>query len=204
MKRLLPVMRMQISLLLRHMTPERANGPELHDLQQDLLVELFRSGAQELRRWNPEAGLSLEGFVRLITRRFVARRIVRAARRRERFLSTAPDALDALGPEQPDVVERDDHLGAVLDALSAQMSARDHGLFMRLFVEEQPTAVAAREEGMSVDALKKWRSRMYARARRIAAQIDAGEIAGGVSPSAGSEPRKSMSSEQRGDREMRR
>jgi len=93
MKRLIPVIRMQISLLLRHMTPGRDIRQELCDLQQDVLVELLRARAQELRRWDPDVGLSLEGFVRLVTRRYVARPVAaRGARDRAKRMDRAARA----------------------------------------------------------------------------------------------------------------
>lgn len=193
MTRVLPVVRMQVSLLLRHMGGPRAISADRQDLCQDVLVELFRKGAQELRRWDPEAGLSLEGFVRLVARRFVARRICRQGKRYERFLATAPDALDAVSPPpQDDEVERRDQLDAVLGELHAQMSPRDQVLFMRLFVEQQPSAAVAQELGMSIDALKKWRSRMYARVDRIATRLRSeGASVPRMSPSAIADPRGS-------------
>lgn len=175
MKRLIPVLRMQISVLLQHMGNDRSSAHDRQDLLQDALVELFRNEAQELRRWNPRGGLSLEGFVRLIARRFVARKIVRKTRRHERFLSTAPDALDAVSPVEDDgeTVDRQHDLDVVLRELHTRMSDRDRVLFTRLFVEERASAVVAQEVGMSIDALKKWRTRIYARAQRIAAELRA-------------------------------
>ncbi|MCH9683718.1 MAG: sigma-70 family RNA polymerase sigma factor [Deltaproteobacteria bacterium] len=176
MTRLIPVLRMQISILCQHMGHDRSSN-DRQDLLQDALVELFRSGAQELRRWSPQGGLSLEGFVRLIARRFVARKIVVKAQRRERFLSTAPDALDAVGPIDglDDNLARQHDLDVVLRELHARMSDRDRVLFTRLFIEEQPSAAVAREVGMSIDALKKWRTRIYIRAQRIATELRATE-----------------------------
>ncbi len=172
MDRLLPVVRMQVSLLLRHMAGSRDSRADKQDLVQDVLVELLRKKAQELRRWQPSGGLTFEGFVRLITRRFVARRICHQGRRVERFLATAPDALDMVtSPQHEDLVARRDEIETVMRELHARMSERDQVLFTRVFVEGQTSAAVALELGMSTDALKKWRSRMYARVHQIATQL---------------------------------
>ena len=170
--RLLPVLRMQIAVLDGHMAHTSTGSSDRKDLLQDVLLELLRNGAQELRRWKPERGLSLEGFVRLVARRFVARKLARRSRDRQRFLATAPDVVDMEPVEacEGEVARRHD-LDLVLRELYARMSERDRVLFDRLIVEECTVADVAAELGMTLAAVKKWRTRIYGRAKQVAAEV---------------------------------
>ncbi len=169
MHRILPVLQAQVVAVARRTPQWRGHDSrrEVSDVVQDVLVELLRNGAQELRRWDPERGLSLEGFVRLVARRYAQRRFYRG--RDDRVEPVEPEVLEAHQPAgDHDRVAHRSELGAVLRALYAEMSPRDHELFRRIFLEEQPPAEVAAQLQMTAGALKKWRSRLYQRARRIA------------------------------------
>lgn len=170
MVRLVPILNAQIGAVLVRMRGVVAEV-DLRDLVQDTLVELLRGGAQELRRWQPSRGLSLDAFVRLVARRFVLRRLDRLGRERRAVEATDPDVLDAFTARHPSPQIKDE-LDAILEVLYAELGPRDRELFERLFLEQQEPRDVAAALGMSADALKKWRSRFYARASSIAARLD--------------------------------
>lgn len=170
MHRLLPLLKAQIAGVLGRVhgtVPES----DLRDLLQDAFVELLRNGARELRRWSPERGLTLDAFVRLVARRHVLRRLGRIDRERRLLEATDPELLDAFAAPSGSAQFRDE-LDALLGALYAELGPRDRELFERLFLQQQDSAEVAMALGMSADALKKWRSRFYARAARIAARLE--------------------------------
>lgn len=170
MQRLLPVLRAQLGAMLLRMRGS-ISAVDLRDLIQDTLVELLRNGGQELRRWDPARGLSLDAFVRLVARRFGFRRLDRLGRDHGLVESTDPDVLDAFATRHGSPQGRDE-LDGLLTALYAEMGVRDRELFERLFLEQQDPADVAAALDMSADALKKWRSRFYARAAATAARLD--------------------------------
>ncbi len=175
MRRLMPVLEAQVAAVARRVPARTGRDPrrEVADLLQDVLVELFRNHAQELLRWDPERGLSLEGFVRLVARRHALRKLLRG--RPERLEPTEPDVLEMhQGGSKVDPVEERDLLGALVGQLNEEMNPRDRELFVRLFLEEQPSSTVAAQMDMTPVALKKWRSRMYQRARAIADKLAAG------------------------------
>lgn len=175
MRRLMPVLEAQVASVARR-APSRVGRDsrrEVCDLLQDVLVELFRNQAQELRRWDPERGLSLEGFVRLVARRHALRKLLRG--KPERLESTEPEVLESHhAAQRHDAIEERDLLDAVLRQLHKDMSPRDVELFQRLFLEEQSSATVAEQMNMTPVALKKWRSRMYQRTRAIADKLHEG------------------------------
>ncbi|HET6582630.1 MAG TPA: hypothetical protein VFG69_04270 [Nannocystaceae bacterium] len=175
MRRLVPILQAQIGAVLVRVRGGIAEV-DLRDLVQDTLVELLRAGAQELRRWHPSRGLTLDGFVRLVARRFVLRRLGRLGRERRLLEATDPDVLDAFTARLPSPQVRDE-LDAILGVLYAELGPRDRELFERLFLEQQEPGEVAQALGMSSDALKKWRSRFYARAAGIAERLDRGPSA---------------------------
>lgn len=176
--RIMPVLKTEIRWVLRR-TPSargRDRRQELHDLLQDLLVELLANGAFELQRWRPDRGMSLDGFVRLIARRSVVRRLRRADARDDRIAEASiPWLRSGRAQAIASEVEARDELDAILEGLESSMGERDQELFERLFLEQQTSAEAAAAMGMSRDALKKWRSRLYAKVRKIAKRLGRSE-----------------------------
>lgn len=169
----MPVLEAQVGFVARRAAAggHPAGRQDAQDLIQDVLVELLRNEARELRRWSPERGLSLEGFARLVARRYAMRRLFRG--RRELTEATEPERIEAHRASADDRVEHRDELGAVLDVLEEHMGPRDRELFTRLFLEEERSADVAEDLGMTMAALKKWRSRLYQRARSAADRIRA-------------------------------
>lgn len=207
MQRLLPVVHAQVVAVTRRAPPVRsAIRREVQDLVQDVLVELLRNDAQELRRWSPERGLTLEGFARLVARRFATKRIL--GRRPEPTEATEPAVIEARATAaDADRVAHRDELDAILDGLYAQMTPRDRELFSRLFLEEQAPATVVEQLGITPAALKKWRSRLYQRAREQAEKIRRGPSLRdrlaqekSMSPPGDGEPTKLVKAQGRGNR----
>jgi DNA-directed RNA polymerase specialized sigma24 family protein len=67
-----------------------------------------------------------------------------------------------------------EELDELLRAIYAEFKPRDRELFERLFLEQQESAEVAAAMGMSGDALKKWRSRFYAKVSAIAVGMEQG------------------------------
>ncbi len=171
--RIVPVVRAQLGVVLARLGMARAQ--ELADLEQDALVALWRNDQQELRRWDPARGLSLPSFVRLVARRVAMRKLDRRFKAEALAAATAPDVLEAFAGRAPSGVK--DELDELLREVYAEMNPRDRELFERLFLEQQESAEVAAALGMSGDALKKWRSRFYARVGAISARMEQGKRA---------------------------
>lgn len=174
MRRLLPVLKHQVAAVTRRAST-RGSGfrREVQDVVQDIFVELLRDGAKELRRWDPSRGLTLEGFARLVARRFATRRIM--GRKPEPADPTEPALLEAtFGGSTTNTVEHRDELDVILEGLYAQMTPRDEELFRRLFLEEQSPATVTAQMDITPAALKKWRSRLYQKARDVAQKVRSG------------------------------
>ena len=141
---------------------------ELRDLVHDVLVGLLEHDGRELRRWDPRRGRSLDSFVRLVARRRVAR-----------ILSQGRGNPFALRPVDPEDLDHDDdtalvrrleereQLDALLMALYAGMSERDHELFELLFVEQLEPEEVARRLDMTRGAVNAWCYRTRKLARRL-------------------------------------
>ncbi len=161
MSRLLRVVRAEARATLRR-AGQPGHRAQLDDFVQESLCRLFRDDARSLRGWNPSLGLQLESFVRLIVRRSLRDQLARKC---------------GVNPVEPEWFEHvgEDRLGAAaetrneLDLVLAalDLSGRDRELFERLVLEGQSTAEVAAALQMTGDAVKKWRSRLYGRAREI-------------------------------------
>lgn len=171
--RLVPIVRAQLRALCARLGVTAAQ--ELGDLEQDALVELWRNDLQELRRWDPARGMSLSSFVRLVARRSAMRRLARRFKAEAIAAATAPDVIEAFAGRGPSDVR--DELDELLREVYAELGPRDRELFERLFLEQQESAEVAAALGMSADALKKWRSRFYARVGAISARMEQGRRA---------------------------
>src|SRR5688572_10447441 len=73
--RLTPVVQARVArtLLARRWGPTggRSLRHDVEDLSQDVFLSLFTGDARVLRRWQPDRGLSLAGYVGLVSERLV-------------------------------------------------------------------------------------------------------------------------------------
>lgn len=160
MDRLLKVVRGQARESLQR-TARPFGDAQIDDLAQESLCGLLRDDGRVLRAWNPAFGVPLECFVRLVVRRSLRDQL---ARRGASAVET--DWAEDFGEDNlSTATEIRNELDLVLARLD--LSGRDRELFERLMLEGHSNAEAAAALAMTTDAVKKWRSRFYARAREI-------------------------------------
>lgn len=146
---------------------------EVLDLVQEVFLALLADDGRILRRWNPEAGRGLPGFVRMVTRHQVAS-ILRSGRRSPWSDDPTEDAaLERSGPvrEPTARIESRAQLDALFDRLRAELDTRGWLLFERLYLDGAPAEAVADELGMTRDAVYAWRARFKRRLRALAEQI---------------------------------
>lgn len=174
--RLLGPIQHEVVAVLRRAAAARGRDPrqEAQELTQDVLVALLERDGQELRRWDPQRGRSLESFVRLVARRRVAR--ILGQQRGNPWASDPvdPQTTDADEEGAADLLhhlEERSMLGRVLDHLYAEMGARDVELFHSLFVDERAPQEVADALGMTRGAVNAWCYRVRKLARKLAASL---------------------------------
>lgn len=170
--------------LIRRLTPEvqsavagvllRGGGAsvrrELEDLTQEVFVALFDKRGATLLRWDPAAGMGLEGFVRLAARRLVIS--ILRSRVRNPFRHQLQDPADfeqAAAPEAgaDQALTSRQTLLRLLEALKTHLTPQGLEMFCRLFAWEQSTELVCQETGLGVEAVYQWRSRL----RKIVQQL---------------------------------
>ncbi len=175
--RLLPVIQTRVGLALmrrRGQARGRDLRAEVEDLSQEVFLALLEREGRVLRGWQPERGLSLNGFVGLVAER-EAGAILRTGKRSP-FTEdpTADDTLHQLGSAAPgerapvsEAIESRDLLEVVVDRLRERLSPQGFWLFQLLYVEERSIEEACASTGMKADALYAWRSRIGKLAREV-------------------------------------
>lgn len=173
-----PVVRVRVSRALyryRRHARRRDLTQEADDLAQEVFVELFRNGGGALRTWDPERGLSLVGFVRLIADRTAGAILSSRARTPWRDEPTDPaemsESAGAHGRTEERVMTRD--LAArVYEALSVELTPLAFRVFEVLFVDEAEIAAACTELNMSHHAVYAWHNRLSKMVRRLATELE--------------------------------
>ena len=174
---LTPVIQARVArVLLRAGSIDRRGSvrQEVEDLTQDIFARLFADSGEVLRSWDETKGLSLAGYVGLISERECIS-IVRSKRRNpytER--PTEADTLDHVsrgnqGTEN-EVLTRQ-MAKTLCSRLHATLSPLGFTVFEKLFCHEQTPESVCEELGMSADALYAWRSRIRKTARALAEEL---------------------------------
>lgn len=159
---------------------------EQRDLVHDVLVSLFEHDGRELRRWDPTRGRSLDSFVRLVARRRVAR--IMSQRRGNPFAMQPVDPQDLDHDDDTALVRRledREQLDALLVALLARMSERDHELFELLFVQQLDPEEVAGQLDMTRGAVNAWCYRTRKLARQILSEASSGASSRAGAPTMG-------------------
>jgi len=146
---------------------------EVEDLTQEVFLTLFDDDGRVLRGWQPERGLTLQGFVGLVAERQVAS-ILRSGKRSPwRDDPTLPEDLDEIADDQgPEALAASrEQARRLLDRLTEELSPLGRRLFQLLFLDELSIDDAARQTGLSPDALYAWRSRLRRLCRRLLAEM---------------------------------
>ncbi len=157
------------------------------DVVQDVMVKLFADGDKVLRRWDPQRGLGLQGFVRLMVRRHLSylQRSARANPLRRTPPST--DHADHSESNTPSPFDRVYH-SELQRLLLARESARSRSLYAALFIEQQSGVELAHDVGMAPDALYQWRRRFTHRARKVMASVERSAPIAAPRRAAGADP----------------
>ena len=180
---LMPIIRARVArgLLLRCQggNAGRDVRQEIDDLTQEVFLTLFADGGRVLRSWQPERGLTLEAFVGLVTERRVLSILRLGKRSPSREDPTLPAAeFDGIADDQDPEAQAAsrEQLRLLLDRLTEELSPLGRRLFQLLFLEELPIEAAARQTGLSPDAVYAWRSRLRRLSRRLLAEMSLVEL----------------------------
>jgi RNA polymerase sigma factor (sigma-70 family) len=161
--RLTPIIKLRVR---RSLSGVSGGGTsEIDDCTQDVLLRLFAQHAHALRSWCPDAGLSLDNYVRMIARREVATLL--RSRRRTPFEQTLQDpavmdAERATGEILELTLEARQDCERLRQQLSAQASPRAVAIFIELFVRQLPPQEVAEQLELSVASVYQWRRRLKA------------------------------------------
>jgi RNA polymerase sigma factor (sigma-70 family) len=168
-RKLTPVIQYQVAKMLRLWRTGPAAGrdlrQEVEDLVQEVLLEIFDKDARILRRWRSDRG-PLEAYVHHVARNRAAE-VLRSRASPWREEPVLPVDLDRESQrEKPDQAAFDrDLLSKIYLCLLKRFRPEDSRLFEILFLEEESPQDTAEHTGKSLDAVYKWRSRLYQRAR---------------------------------------
>ncbi|MGC6493417.1 MAG: RNA polymerase sigma factor [Myxococcota bacterium] len=172
-----PVIQRRVAqvLLGGNVGPRRNVREEVEDLVQEVFTTLFANDSAVLRKWDPEKGLSLRGFVGLVARRR-ANALLSARKRHPWWEEAIADdvAERMLGGEH--VEERQilakDQLIHALEVVAAGQSERGERLLRWLFVEGMTTEEVQERTAMSRASVYQWRSRL---AKALREAVEQGE-----------------------------
>jgi RNA polymerase sigma factor (sigma-70 family) len=157
--RLFPVVHARTEAFVRRRASGRIDTSDGQDVAQDVWLALLRDGGRALQGWEPERGMSLEGYVGLLTQRELWGR-VRASTADKRGGGLAAAELDdavAAAPGDPEqaVTDRD-----LLDRLSRHLAAhlpeRGRLVFALLYQDDCTAAEAASVLGVNVQVVYNW------------------------------------------------
>lgn len=149
---------------------------EVEDLAQEVLMRIFANDMRVLRSWDVSRGLSLKGFVGLVSEREVGH-VLKSARRSpfsadptdtadlERAAGTTQSAEAGLASRQT--------WDLVWARLKAELTPKGHELFRLIVLEERSVEEVSTELGMQADAVYAWRSRLTKRMRAAAKDVGA-------------------------------
>jgi RNA polymerase sigma-70 factor (ECF subfamily) len=178
---LAPVVQARVArtLLARRWGPTggRSLRQDVEDLSQDVFLSLFAADARVLRRWEPERGLSLGGYVGLVSERLVVS-FLRSGKRNPWKEEPATDAELDVGAAEADpeeVAASREQLRLLLRRLRESVSPLGRKVFELLFVQDLSLEQAMAASGLSADAVYAWRSRLRRLARELL--IDLSETA---------------------------
>jgi RNA polymerase sigma-70 factor (ECF subfamily) len=158
-----PAIQVSVANTLRRHIPASAHSRarhEVEDLTQEVFYALLANGGKRLRAWDPEKGLSIERYVRLVARHLV----VSFLRKRERRVwedDPEPDdgeADSAVSPER--LTAHKELYAAVLAAVEAELSEQGRRVLHLLLIEGRSVAEVADALGISHNAVHVWQSRL--------------------------------------------
>jgi RNA polymerase sigma-70 factor (ECF subfamily) len=163
--RLMPVIRARIRRQLHARGRGAVGQHDGDDLAQEVWLTLLGDDGRQLRQYDPERGMTLEGYVGRITEREVHNRLVaaRALKRggdtAEVHLETLPDGEAADGDPEAHAVTRD--LAAALDQhLESHLSERGRLVLRYLYTDGEAVETTARALGVTHQVVYNWQHRI--------------------------------------------
>jgi len=168
-----PVMQVRIAKVLLRRADGRSVRRDVEDLVQETLVTLFANDAKVLRRWDPELGHSLEGYVGMIAERRALSKL--RTKKGNPYAEDPTEPSEMPSTSQPAVAERrlvtKQTLASLMSALRAQLSPQAMRVFELLWIEEASTARVQEELGMTRDAVYAAKLRIKKTAAAIARDL---------------------------------
>lgn len=146
------------------------------DLSQEVFVALFKDGGRALRAWAPGRGLSLCGYVGLLSEH-LATSMLRSGRKSGwREESTEASIIEHVAGcgESSARLDARDALQRLFDRLPRALSPRGLQLFRLLFVEERSIDELSIAMQMTSGALYTWRARLVRVVTQVAAELERG------------------------------
>jgi RNA polymerase sigma factor (sigma-70 family) len=168
---LTPVIHKRVArALLRHTTARgRAIGQDVEGLVQNVWVHLISKDYKVLRDWKHERGLSLRNFVGLVTDRQT--NLALRSRKKSPYTEdpTPIENFDRADPTpRPDeAASAKEKRRKLLEQVKEKAGPRGYYVFKLLFDRGLKPAEAAKESGLSIDAIYKWQERLRNIVRRI-------------------------------------
>jgi RNA polymerase sigma factor (sigma-70 family) len=135
---------------------------EIQDLVQEVFITLLKDDAKTLRSWDPTLGRSLEGFVRLVARRYVVG-VLRSGVRNPFACTTLSHEVIEARPDgashiDQKVADRDD-LDKLLVKLEQRLTPRSLQLFHLLYVEQRSINEVCELTRTTPAAIYMWKTR---------------------------------------------
>ncbi|HET9929590.1 MAG TPA: hypothetical protein VFQ35_02835 [Polyangiaceae bacterium] len=163
--RVTDVVRVRVGRVLARASRNRAQADlrrrDLLDLMQDVFVVLLDRDAKVLAAWEPERGLSLDGFVGLVAERETLA-FLRSGRRSAWAEHPSEDIVDEgvedVSPELQ--ASAKEELSLLLDYLSDRLSPQGALLFQALYVDHASLEDVCERFSMSPGAVYSFRTRL--------------------------------------------
>jgi len=146
---------------------------EVEDLTQDVFLLLFAKDGRQLRRWQPDRGLSLENFVGLVTERYVVSYLRSGRRNPSKEELLMDDDFDRPAPEPGplQIVAGREELELLLDRMRESSSPLGWQIFELFFIQGLSVSETADSSGLSKDAVYAWISRLRKLARELMEEL---------------------------------
>lgn len=164
-----PAIQASVSGTLVRRTTSAARSRARHDVEdltQEVLYALLANDGKRLRAWDPDKGLTLPRYVRLVARHLV----ISFLRKRERRVWEDDAVIDEEELGATDVAASPERLSeykemyeAVLNATEADLTAQGRKVLHMLVIDGRPVADVAAELSVTPNAVHVWRTRLAQR-----------------------------------------
>ncbi len=164
-ERLLPVVRARVRRLLAR-RPDLAQL-DANDVVQHVFLRLLENGASQLKKWSPERGATLEGYVGMVSER-EAGNVGQKVASRERFEAQEGDVEAPSVEPSPEsrVVERDT-ANRLTAFLSAELPPKGQLVLKCLYADGLDADETARMLGVNRQVVYNWQHRIRVLARQF-------------------------------------